>query len=161
MCNVPSIQLTKHNSSLSKLNQVWAARFYKSRCSLMQPACVHHFGSNHFVITMKNCAKTILPFQSIIELENQLAHDAFNELIASNSCNYCLKVAAHLKLSFCRTNYILPIQLTKHNFSLSKPHQVWAAQFYKSRCSAMQPACVRHFWSNHLVITMDMINMFL
>ena len=95
MCNVPSIQLTKHNSSLSKLNQVWAARFYKSRCSLMQPACVHHFGSNHFVITMKNCAKTILPFQSILELENQLAHDAFNELIASNSCNYCLKVAAH------------------------------------------------------------------
>ena len=161
MCNVPSIQLTKHNSSLSKLNQVWAARFCKSRCSVMQPAWVRHFGSNHFVITMENCAKTILPFQSIIELENQLAHDTFNELIASNSCNYCLKVAAHLKLPFCRTNYILPIQLTKHNFSLFKPHQVWAAQFYKSRCSAMQPACVRHFWSNHLVITMDMINMFL
>ena len=71
----------------------------------MQPACVHHFGSNHFVITMENCAKTILPFQSIIELENQLAHDALNELIGSNYCKYCLKVVFHLKLSFCRTNY--------------------------------------------------------
>ena len=49
------------------------------------------------------------------------------------------------------------IQLTKHNSSLSKPHQVRAARFYKSRCSAMQPACVRHFWSNYFVITMDMI----
>ena len=53
------------------------------------------------------------------------------------------------------------IQLIKHNSSLSKPHQVRAARFYKSRCSAMQPACVRHFWSNYFVITMDMIYMFL
>ena len=51
------------------------------------------------------------------------------------------------------------IQLTKHNSSLSKPHQVRAARIYK--CSAMQPACVRHFWSNYFVITMDMIYMFL
>ena len=71
----------------------------------MQPAWVRHFGSNHFVITMENCAKTILPFQSILELENQLAHDALNELIASNYCKYCLKVVFHLKLSFCRTKY--------------------------------------------------------
>ena len=53
------------------------------------------------------------------------------------------------------------IQLTKHNSSLSKPHQVRAARFYKSRYSAMQTACVRHFWSNYFVITMDMIYMFL
>ena len=52
MCNVPSIQLTKHNSSLSKPHQVRSARFYKSRFSAMQPACVRHFGSNYFVITM-------------------------------------------------------------------------------------------------------------
>ena len=45
------------------------------------------------------------------------------------------------------------IQLTKHNSSLSKPHQVRAARFYKSRCSALQPASVRHFWSNYFVIT--------
>ena len=80
-----------------------------SRCSAMQPACVRHFWSNYFVITMDMInmfwAKTNLPFQSILGLENQLAHDALNELIASNYCKYCLKVVFHLKQSFCRTNY--------------------------------------------------------
>ena len=52
MCNVPSIQLTKHNSHFRKPNQVWTAWFYKSRCSAMQPAFVCHFGSNYSVITM-------------------------------------------------------------------------------------------------------------
>ena len=80
-----------------------------SRCSAMQPACVRHFWSNYFVITMDMInmfwAKTNFPFQSILEHENQLADDALNELIASNYCKYCLKVVFHLKLSFCRTNY--------------------------------------------------------
>ena len=57
------------------------------------------------ICSCKNCAKINLPFQSLLELENQLAHDALNELIASNYCKYCLKVVFHLQLSFCRTNY--------------------------------------------------------
>ena len=57
------------------------------------------------ICSCKNCAKINLPFQSLLELENQLAHDALNELIASNYCKYCLKVVFHLKLSFCRTKY--------------------------------------------------------
>ena len=49
----------------------------------------------------------------MLELDDKLANDALEGLVASNFCNYSLKVASHLNLSFCRTNKEV-LLLAKH-----------------------------------------------
>ena len=76
---------------------------------------------------LKNCASTIVPFQSIIELDNQLAHDDPKELVPSNFCKYCIKIASDLNLSFCRTNYISMISAM-----FDKMKQTTSTKLFKS-----------------------------